>query len=122
LPGKDIIDVEKALNEEIERLQTKPVTAYELEKAKNQIESAFVSGQDSLFSQAMHLARYEISAGWRKIDDYIASVRKVTADDIKRVSNKYMVPDNRTIGILTPLSSKGKNTTGGPAFKEQIIR
>ncbi len=122
LPGKDIIDVEKALNQEIERLQTKPVTAYELEKAKNQIESAFVSGQDSLFSQAMLLARYEIASGWKKIDDYIASVRKVTADDIKRVSNKYMVPDNCTIGILTPLPSKGKNTTGGSSLKEQIIR
>ena len=56
LPGKDMSGVEKALDEEIERLKTEPVGEHELQKAKNQMEAAFVYGQDSLFYQAMLLA------------------------------------------------------------------
>jgi len=55
LPGKEIAAVEKALDQEIERLQKEPVGERELEKAKNQLESSFIYGQDSLFFQAMVL-------------------------------------------------------------------
>ena len=63
LPGKDMTEIEKALDKEIERLKTEPVNAHELQKAKNQIEAAFIYGQDSLFYQAMLLAHYEIDIG-----------------------------------------------------------
>jgi zinc protease len=114
LSGKDMAGVEKALNEEIERLQRETVGGQELEKAKNQIEADFVYGQDSLFYQAMLLAQYEIAADWRKIDEYIPSIRKVTAEDIQRVAKQYLTPDNRTVGILIPLPPKD----GRPLLKE----
>lgn len=106
LPGKEVSEVEKALDQEIERLQKEPVSERELEKAKNQIEASFVFGQDSLFSQAMLLARYEISLNWKAIDDYLPSIRKVLPEDIRRVAKRYLVPENRTVGILIPLPPK----------------
>jgi zinc protease len=60
LPGKEVPDVEKALDQEIERLQQTLVDEGELEKVQNQLESSFVFAQDSLFSQAMLLAQHEI--------------------------------------------------------------
>ena len=114
LSGKNITEVEKALNEEIEQLQREAVREQEIEKAKNQIEADFVYGQDSLFYQAMLLARYEVAADWRKIDEYVPSIRKVTAEDIQRVAKKYLSPDNRTVGILIPQPSKD----GRPLLKE----
>ena len=39
LPGKDVTEVEKALDQEVERLQREPVGERELEKAKNQLEA-----------------------------------------------------------------------------------
>jgi zinc protease len=86
----------------------------ELEKAKNQIEAGFVYGQDSLFYQAMLLAQYEIAVDWRKIDEYVPSIRKVTAEDIQRVAKQYLTPDNRTVGILIPLPPKDER----PLLKE----
>jgi zinc protease len=114
LSGKNMIEVEKVLNEEIERLQRETVGKQELEKAKNQIEADFVYGQDSLFYQAMLLARFEVAVDWRKIDEYIPSIRKVTTEDIQRVAKKYLTPDNRTVGILIPQPSKD----GRPLLKE----
>jgi len=123
LPGKEVAEVEKALNQEVERLQKEPVGEKELEKAKNQLEASFIYGQDSLFNQAVLLAQHEISLDWRAIDNYLPSIRKVSAEDIQRVAKRYLVPDNRTVGILIPLPPKEvKPMPPVPAIKEKMIR
>ncbi|NIO03517.1 MAG: insulinase family protein, partial [Proteobacteria bacterium] len=68
-----------------------------------QLEASHTFGQDSLFYQAMTLARYEIADNWKRIDDYVPSIRKVTPEDIRRVVRRYLIPDNQTVGILIPL-------------------
>ena len=123
LPGKEVTDVEKALEREVERLQKEPVGARELEKAKNQLESSFIFAQDSLFYQAMLLAQHEIAYTWKAIDEYLPSIRKVTPEDIQRVANRYLIPDNRTVGILIPLPPKeGKYPAPGPGLKDHVVR
>jgi zinc protease len=123
LPGKDWAEVEKALNHEVERLQREPVGERELEKAKNQLEASFVFGQDSLFYQAMLLAQHEIALNWGAIDDYIPFIRKVTPEDIQRVTKRYLTPDNRTVGVLIPLPPKeGKPSPAGATIKEKTVR
>lgn len=123
LPGKEVPAVEKALDQEIEKIQKEPVGNRELEKAKNQLESAFLYSQDSMFRQAMLLARYEVTPGWKGIDEYVPSIRKVTPEDIQRVARMYLTPENRTIGILIPLpSKKGEEKPVEPPMKERVVR
>ena len=123
LPGKEVTEIEKALDEEVDRLQKTPVDERELEKAKNQMESSFIYSQDSIFSQAMILARHEIALSWRAADDYLPSIRKVTPEDIQRVAKRYLVKDNRTVGILIPLPPKeGKPEAPGSSIKEHSVR
>jgi zinc protease len=123
LPGKDVKEVENALDQEVERLKEELVGTHELEKAKNQLEASFIFSQDSVFSQAMLLAQHEISLTWRAVDDYLPSIREVSPEDIQRVTKKYLTPDNRTVGILIPLPPKeGKPAPEGPPIKERMIR
>jgi zinc protease len=123
LPGKETADVEKALDQEVEKLQKEKVNERELEKVRNQLEASFIYGQDSLFSQAMLLARCEIAQSWRLADEYLPSIRKVTAEDIQRVAKQYLVPQNRTVGILIPLPPKeGKPMPVGTPPKGDILR
>jgi zinc protease len=103
LPGRTTDEAEKAIDAEIARLKSEPLGERELAKAKNQIEAGFVFSQDSLFSQAMLLARYETALDWRLLDKYIPGIRKVTAGDIMRVAKKYFTPENRTTAVLVPL-------------------
>ena len=122
-PGRKPGDVEAALDLEVERLQKEAVGERELEKAKNQLEAEFVYAQDSLFYQAMLLAQYEIAGDWKIADDYVPSVRKVTAQDIVRVAKKYLVPDNRTVGVLLPLpTDKSRPVPQAPFGDPRIIR
>jgi zinc protease len=123
LPDKNVTDVEKAIDEEIDRLQREPVGKRELQKAKNQLEAGFIFQQDSLFSQAMRLARYEMVLGWRAIDGYLPAIRKVSAADILRVAKQYLTPDNRTVAVLVPLpSTKAASRLPDSRAGEQAIR
>ena len=110
LPGKSTAEVEKAIEEEIRRLQTEPVGEQELQKAKNLLEAAFVFSQDSLFFQAMLLAQHEIAQDWRTVDQYLPAIRQVTPKDIMRVTQQYLKRDNRTVAVLVPLPSKEKSS------------
>lgn len=123
LPDKSVADVEKAIDEEIELLQREPVGERELQKAKNQLEAGFIFHQDSLFSQAMRLARYEMVLGWRAIDGYLPAIRKVSAEDVQRVAKRYLTPDNRTVALLAPLPpTKAASQLPDPATGEQGIK
>jgi zinc protease len=106
MPGRTPDEVEKALYAEIDRLKTTPVTDEELQKAKNQIEAAFIMGQDSVFFQAMQLGQYETVANWKLLEKYLDGIRAVTKDDIQRVAKEYFSEDNRTVGILVPMKEK----------------
>ncbi len=123
LPGKDPAVVQKALYDELELLKTTPVDPRELEKAKNQLEVAFVMNQDSLFSLGLNLAEYEIALDWRAIGNYVPSVRSVSPQEIMRVAAKYFTPDNRTVGILVPTGPPEKTPPQPPGgMRGKVIR
>ena len=106
--GKNIEDVEKAINDEIEKIKKEPPSEQEVQKAKNQIEASFIMGQDSIYMQARMIGTFEMIGGWRLWDRYLEGVRKVSPEDVRRVAEKYLVPDKRTTGILIPLKGDKK--------------
>ncbi len=106
MPGKTTEEVEKALYTEIDKFKTEPVADEELQKAKNQIESSFIMGQDSNFNQAMLLGRFETVASWRLLEHYVDNIRAVTKEDVMRAAKEYFSEDNRTVGILIPIKEE----------------
>jgi zinc protease len=80
------------------------VTDEELERAKNQIEASFVWGQDSIYSRASALGRFELMSSWQLLDQFVPLIRAVTAADLQRVARAYFPPDRKTVGILLPES------------------
>jgi zinc protease len=105
MPGKTPEEVEAALFAEIDRFKVEPVSDDELEKAKNQIEAAFIMGRDSNFNQAMQLGQYESVASWRLLETYVDKIRAVTKEDVMRVAKEYFSGDNRTVGVLIPVKN-----------------
>jgi zinc protease len=103
LPGKASAALEQALEAEIEKIKTQSVSDKELAKAKNQTEAAFIMGQDSLFYRGMLLGRYQTINSWKKLKEIVPGIRAVTAEDVRRVAQKYLVKTNRTVGTLFPL-------------------
>ncbi len=103
LPGQTPEGLERALMQEVERLKAEPVSATELERAKNQIEASFVFRQDSVYSRASLLARFELVGGWRLRDQFVPAIRAVTAADLQRVARAYFPDERRNVGVLLPI-------------------
>jgi len=102
--GVTVEALERALLAELERVKTEPVTDEELERAKNQIEAAFVWGQDSIYSRASALGRFELMGSWRLLDQFVPLVRAVTAADVHRAARAHLPADRKTTGVLLPES------------------
>jgi len=102
LPGTELGKVEREVDRLLDKVKVELVSERELQKTKNQIEAAFVFAQDSIFGQAMKIGYYEMVGGWRLVDSYLDNMRKVTREDLRRVAQKYLRPDNRTVATLIP--------------------
>ncbi len=113
LPGQSPETVEQALLAEVEQLKREPVPTEELQRARNQIEAAFVWQQDSVFSRASVLGRYELMGSWRLLEDFLPKVRAVTAADVQRVAQRYFVFDHKNVSVLLPVPAAGGDTPAG---------
>ncbi len=97
-PGKTTADGEKALYEEIEKLKTEPVSAAELQKAKNQIEAQFYMGNQSNDQKAGQIGYYATIMGDHKLlFQQAEKYNAVTAEDVMRVAKTYLSDRNRTV-------------------------
>ncbi|MGH7783762.1 MAG: M16 family metallopeptidase, partial [Candidatus Binatia bacterium] len=108
LPGKNTAQVEREIDKLIEKVKSELVTERELQKAKNQVESAFIFSRDSIFGQAMKIGSYEIAGDWRQMDVYLDGIRKVRREDLRRVVKQYLDRDRRTVGVLIPTKEKAQ--------------
>jgi len=102
-PGISAEQLEKALLAEIDAIQQAPPAQDELDRARAQVEAAFVFAQDSMFYRGMLLGTYEIAGGWRQIDEFLPAIEKVTPAQLQEVAKKYLTAQNRTTGVLVPL-------------------
>jgi predicted Zn-dependent peptidase len=101
--GVDPAATEKALYEELARLQADPVPAAELRKAKNQILANLYRQLKTIEGRASLLGRYEVFLGdSSKLLTADKEIEAVTAADIQRVAKQYFQPRNRTVATLMP--------------------
>lgn len=101
--GVDSESLEKAINEEIEKVRKEGLTELELQKLKNNKESSAVYNYASLDRLADNLANYHIFFGDADlINTEIDRYMNVTIDDILRVANEYLVPENRVVIYYLP--------------------
>ena len=102
LPGQTPETLEKELLVEMERLRSEPVTDEELTRAKNQTEAGFVFQEDSIHRRASLLAHFELLGGYAKKDEFLRSIRALTAADLQRVAKSWFPPDLKNVGTLLP--------------------
>jgi predicted Zn-dependent peptidase len=103
LQGKSIVDVEKAINAEIEKIKTAPIADWELEKVRNNWKRSALANITSSLNRAITLGRYALF--WNNpdlINTYPERITKVTAAGVQRVAKQYLTAENRTVVITMP--------------------
>ncbi|WP_238784781.1 M16 family metallopeptidase [Blattabacterium cuenoti] len=95
-PGVTLDELTKGIDEEINVLKEKGITQYELEKQINYFEKKFISDNYSMSGITANLSHYHLYYhNANLINTDIEKYRKITIEDIKRVSNKYFNKNNR---------------------------
>jgi zinc protease len=101
--GKDVKQVAASLYDVIEGMKNAPVAAEELTKAKNQIVSRFVMGRQTAQQKADALGAAAVLRGNPELyNTELASYQRVTAADVQRVCQKYLVGTNETRLWVSP--------------------
>ena len=95
-----------AIEGEVDRIIREPFPASDLKKAKAIAEADFVFAMENMSGQARILAFFETMTGdMYHADQHLARLKRVTANDIRRVAGTYFRPKNLSIGILSPKES-----------------
>ncbi len=101
--GRTSAECLAAIEEEVEKVRKESVTEDELTKFKRTTVKGLIDQMTSNPQMAAMLTYADVVLGG--IDEAFAQVDKVkalTADDVKRVANRYLVKTNRTIGEIVP--------------------
>lgn len=95
-------EVEEAIYKEIDRLKSEPVSERELQQILNTLEYEESRQMSSNGGLARNLTEYEaVTGSWRYLIEHRRKVAAVTPADVMRVANKYLVRENRTVGVIT---------------------
>jgi len=89
------------MQEIIAGMTTAPVTAEELQQARESIINSFIFGftrADSIVTQQARLEFFSYPQGY--LENFRDNIAKVTADDILLVSKKYLHPEAMTIMVV----------------------
>lgn len=96
--GKTPEEMEKAIDEEIERMKSEPPSSLELEKAKNVLITRILRDRETVNGKAVAIGEAIIYRNDpRAANREVADLQAVTAEDIKRVVNKYLGGKNRVV-------------------------
>jgi len=97
-PGASIERVERLFYSVIERIQTQGVSAQEVAKAKRQLEVDLVNGLVTTHALASRIARDTVTFGRvRPLSERLEAIQSVTPEDVQRVIQTYLTPDQRSV-------------------------
>ncbi len=107
-PGVPLEKIEKAVDAELVKIAEKGITEDELLRAKNGIESAFVTRLQTVRERASLLNMYEAEVknpGYA--DQDLLRYTSATRERVRETSAKYLAPNARVILHVQPAAKKG---------------
>jgi zinc protease len=114
--GRKPEDGERALLAEIKKMQDAPVSAAELDKAKNQLVTDELRQRETSNGKALALGSSAVLLGDpNRVNTDLAKLQAVTAADVQRVMKKYFTANNRLVIYYLPEAAKptsALSTTG----------
>lgn len=118
-PGKTLDEIEAAINTEIERIKAEGPTADEINRSVTQRDAQAIYGLQTVFGKGSALANY---AGYLGQPNYFQAnldrYRKVTAEDVKRVANKYLGANRLVLTAVPAKTPPPPAKTDKPASTE----
>ncbi|MDR5638683.1 pitrilysin family protein [Thermosynechococcus sp. PP42] len=102
-PEQSLETIEQTIDQILNQLAERPLSAAELQRAKQQLKANFILRNRDIDAQASQLANDETLTGdYRFSDRHLAAIEKVTAADVQRVVQTYFGRDRWIVGEFIP--------------------
>jgi zinc protease len=107
-PGHTTEETITALIAELDQLRSEPITAAELQQAKNQFARDYIFSRESNKDKASQLGHAAVIHNDIKTADGEFDIfMNITQADVQRVARKYFTPDNRLVITIMPKGAGG---------------
>jgi len=107
IKGTPAAAAEEVMQQEIARLLAQPVSAAELDGARNRLATSFWKELSSSQGRADALGRYDVITGdFRALLERGAAYARVTPDDVGRVARLYLGSGARSVVVARPKGDK----------------
>jgi len=100
--GQTPAQVEAALDEQMDRVLTEPISAEELESAVKRTKAEFAYSSESVTNQGYWLGYSSVVADVDWFESFVDRLEAVTVEDVARVAQVYLSQRNRTVGHYLP--------------------
>lgn len=104
-PGRSHEEVEKAIDEVIETIVAGGVSEQELARARNQFKAHEAFERDGPYAVASQLNEAIAAGDWKLYTTSQDRIEAVTAQDVRRVAEQYLVERTRTVGYYVPIEA-----------------
>jgi zinc protease len=101
--GRDYEHVTAAIEGELGRIWAQGVEPWEVEKAQNLVRASHIYGAESVQGKARLIGGFEALADDPAYEEkYLRAIDRVTAGEVVRVLDRYLIPGQRRLAALLP--------------------
>jgi zinc protease len=97
----------RALDEQIEQIQSSLVSPEEIARAIKQARAMFAYGAENITNQAFWLGFAEMFSSYEWFTTYLERLADVTPQDVMRVAGEYLSHRTRVVGVYLPNGQVG---------------
>ncbi len=94
----------------LQNVMDKGVSAENVKRAKAKLLKQYEQAENNSSRLAVELSEWVAMGDWRLRFLYRDALEKVTPEDVKRVADRYLKENNRTVGIFIPVDKSEKVT------------
>ncbi|HEY9076358.1 MAG TPA: pitrilysin family protein [Anaerolineaceae bacterium] len=94
------------IDEQIRNLQDNLVQTEEIQRAIKQARAMFAYGSENITNQGFWLGFADMFANYDWFASYVDHLSQVTPADIQRISQVYLTPENRVVGVYLPTGAE----------------
>lgn len=98
-------DAASAIWGQLEQMRDSDVEAQELLRVHRIFEARWLRRLETAEGRANYLSEWEALGDWKLGDEYFARYMSATAEDVKRVTRKYLAPERTAALVYRPASS-----------------
>jgi predicted Zn-dependent peptidase len=90
------------VTEELQKLRQEEISFEEMQRAKKQCQSHFLSELETTFDQALQLGLWETLVSWEKVQSHTQQIDAVTTDQALQCAREFLNPARAVICDMVP--------------------